>query len=770
MKFHTLIVWGIVLSTLSFSVVWAVTFSGFVYPDSGVDSKKMNITLKLGDAWVDPYIGHLGEDFIGDPGESIYAIADGVVKIVKDWPNCPKSLNHGWGPVLIIEHELEGENVFETKDTFITDNTQVNPKKVYSQYGHIQNILVKEEESVKKGQKIGEIGHVCNYSLDHLHFELKDEQGFNDDLFNGAGRGYSGVAQYAPHRYSPSKFIELNKNLIVGETELENIDIFSEPKQSWWQKTKNFFGNLFDREDVRQDVEGEKIEEKSEEKHEVVYDADIINEREEFDVLPDQEIEIKVRVKNIGTIDWARSDVSLNITTPTEQNKQFKHSSWLTSLRPALLDQSYVGNDQEGTFSFFIKTPDEVGEYVFQALIVKTGEWVQIGNEIFTAHINVLHDTDDDVAVEEALVGEALEPPKNGIEKDSGKKILDNIKDVVKTVKEKTEDVIENVVDVVKNIPTYFGGGGGGSSTPASDVEDVEEEVIVDVTSPTQPTVVINLSESATSTLNMSWQSSDDQSDIIYYDVEYRVGENEWSQILTHVTTTEYMYEIINHGNHNIRVRAFDEVENSSDWSISEVDIVTDWLKDIVINEVAWMGIAREEGCDYDEWVELYNPGETDISLDGWAFEVAYDDYGYTAVLQGNIEAGGYYLIGKYEDVILNKKSDSVFVEGTDFLDTGARLVLWNSELEKVDETDQSAGWFAGSMDETYRTMERIDPIVSGNNVENWKTNESIRYDVRSYCGQVYGSPGQDNDHNWYLNDIADNYIFNASSTLVLSS
>jgi len=88
------------------------------------------------------YRKHPGIDFAAKPGTPIYAAADGVVKLAK--------FNGGYGNCVFIDH-LYG---FETR------------------YGHMQNLLVRRGQKVKRGDKIGLVGKTGVATAPHLHFEV----------------------------------------------------------------------------------------------------------------------------------------------------------------------------------------------------------------------------------------------------------------------------------------------------------------------------------------------------------------------------------------------------------------------------------------------------------------------------------------------------------------------------------------------------------------------------------------------------------------------
>ncbi len=94
------------------------------------------------------YRKHPGVDFSAKLGTPIYAAADGVVKLARH--------NGGYGNCVFIDHQYG----FETR------------------YGHMQKILVRSGQRVKRGEKIGLVGKSGIATAPHLHFEVhyKDQE------------------------------------------------------------------------------------------------------------------------------------------------------------------------------------------------------------------------------------------------------------------------------------------------------------------------------------------------------------------------------------------------------------------------------------------------------------------------------------------------------------------------------------------------------------------------------------------------------------------
>jgi len=94
------------------------------------------------------YRKHPGVDFSAKMGTPIYAAADGVVNLARH--------NGGYGNCVFIDHQYG----FETR------------------YGHMQKILVRSGQRVKRGEKIGLVGKSGIATAPHLHFEVhyKDQE------------------------------------------------------------------------------------------------------------------------------------------------------------------------------------------------------------------------------------------------------------------------------------------------------------------------------------------------------------------------------------------------------------------------------------------------------------------------------------------------------------------------------------------------------------------------------------------------------------------
>ena len=132
---------------------------------------------------------HLGDDLNGiggensDLGDPIYAIADGRVLLAREE-------GPGWGNVIVILH------------AYIENGER---KYVQSYYGHVETMLVKSRQEVKRGQQIATIGSANGRYLAHLHFEMREfTTPFIGPGYRADTRGWLNPSAFiASHRGAP---------------------------------------------------------------------------------------------------------------------------------------------------------------------------------------------------------------------------------------------------------------------------------------------------------------------------------------------------------------------------------------------------------------------------------------------------------------------------------------------------------------------------------------------------------------------------------------
>lgn len=137
----------------------------------------------------------------------------------------------------------------------------------------------------------------------------------------------------------------------------------------------------------------------------------------------------------------------------------------------------------------------------------------------------------------------------------------------------------------------------------------------------------------------------------------------------------------------------------------------------MVINEIAWMGTKTSSS---DEWIELFNPSPSPVSLDDWTIKAKNSKL--NILLSGQIQAKSYFLLERTDDQALpDIEANQIYKGG--LTNNGQDLVLLNNFGKKIDEVDCSLGWFAGD-NESKKTMERISPLALGSDSNSWKTSQ----------------------------------------------
>lgn len=142
-------------------------------------------------------------------------------------------------------------------------------------------------------------------------------------------------------------------------------------------------------------------------------------------------------------------------------------------------------------------------------------------------------------------------------------------------------------------------------------------------------------------------------------------------------------------------------------------------VSDIIINEIAWMGIKENA---YAEWIELYNNTDREIDISGYKI---INDNDLNIVLVGKIPAGGYFLLLKNTSGAVPGVEANQIYSGKSLRDEqGEKLVLKDKENNPLEEINCSSGWFAGDKT-TKQTMERKNSSASGNDAGNWQNSQN---------------------------------------------
>lgn len=128
---------------------------------------------------------HLGDDLNGigglnsDLGDAVYAAGFGRVV----YAGIP---GPGWGRMIILAHRVPDA----------TDASQV--RLIQTVYAHLEQILVKPDQLIQRGEMIGTVGTADGQYLAHLHFEIREGPYVNPGV---------GYASSPLNRLSPEAFL-----------------------------------------------------------------------------------------------------------------------------------------------------------------------------------------------------------------------------------------------------------------------------------------------------------------------------------------------------------------------------------------------------------------------------------------------------------------------------------------------------------------------------------------------------------------------------------
>ena len=174
----------------------------------------------------------------------------------------------------------------------------------------------------------------------------------------------------------------------------------------------------------------------------------------------------------------------------------------------------------------------------------------------------------------------------------------------------------------------------------------------------------------------------------------------------------------------------------------------------VTISEVAWMGTTTSAN---DEWIELYNPTPSAVSLTGWT--LAATDGTPSVALSGSIPAFGYYLLERTDDTTVPEVTADLIYVGA-LGNGGEVLELRDGSNNLIDIVD---AWYAG--DNTSKAaMHRVVASTSGTAAHGWTDA------VVAYSGG-WGTPkdgyGSGGTSSGYTDDWFDVYFSDHVGTVI---
>lgn len=174
----------------------------------------------------------------------------------------------------------------------------------------------------------------------------------------------------------------------------------------------------------------------------------------------------------------------------------------------------------------------------------------------------------------------------------------------------------------------------------------------------------------------------------------------------------------------------------------------------VIISEVGWMGTGNSAN---DEWIELYNPGSTTISLAGWVLRADDGSPNITFPAGSAIPAKGFFVLERTNDNTISDVTADLIYTGA-LNDSFEVLRLYpNSSLSPlIDSANVNGGsWPAGSSaSATFGSMERVliggVPMldidggwITNNNSTTWTKHDARGTTSTNYL--IHGTPGYAN-------------------------
>lgn len=158
------------------------------------------------------------------------------------------------------------------------------------------------------------------------------------------------------------------------------------------------------------------------------------------------------------------------------------------------------------------------------------------------------------------------------------------------------------------------------------------------------------------------------------------------------------------------------------------------------------MGTASEST---DEWMELYNAGDSSVDLTGWKIEIDGDS---SISLSGSIPADGYFLIERSADTTVSDiLGDLITSFGRYGLSNSGEHLRLKDGVGAVQDEIGPGAWYAGvnpSGNASARaSMERVVASVRGDDPTNWKTNSKAITTGLDVAGNpIIGTPKYQNE------------------------
>lgn len=252
----------------------------------------------------------------------------------------------------------------------------------------------------------------------------------------------------------------------------------------------------------------------------------------------------------------------------------------------------------------------------------------------------------------------------------------------------------------------------------------------------------------ATTTVALNWSSS--SPDIDHYSITCTVDGITCSNFnLAFTTATSTVFHApADNATYVFFALAVDRKHRTSAPKVKVVSIST---RPIVINEIAWAGTSSTRS--EDEWIELYNTTDQDISLTNLVLRSATDNTPYIR-LSGTIARKNFFVLERTDDTtVSDRAADQIYTGSLSNAGEVLELSYASTTMDKTPPVCGGSVWCYGSAGPNYVTMERYDPYAAGDNQFNWGS--WVGFGASSKNAEnaaVHGTPGRRNSLNYLIN------------------
>lgn len=177
---------------------------------------------------------------------------------------------------------------------------------------------------------------------------------------------------------------------------------------------------------------------------------------------------------------------------------------------------------------------------------------------------------------------------------------------------------------------------------------------------------------------------------------------------------------------------------------------------DLIISEVAWAGTKASSD---DEWIELYNPGASPVTIDGWRLVTSDGSIDFFFPTLTSIPAGGFLFLERTHEGVTNVTHD-LFYSGA-LSDAGTILRLRKPDGTIVDTANADGGFWPAGGGGNSASMERVltgswpSQSINPDAIGGWVTFDNNVFIAQDAAfNNIYGTP---KDINWGFSVTATN-------------